>query len=188
MESEITSPNEEWAKKMFFKWDDSLFDILSSALWRQSAYAISIAYDIKENLADLPTKKFSSPIWYQDSWNLRPLLARESIDNCSLRTESSFPKAELWEKIRFHKSSLTFNYGWAHSASVRGNNWKYFSWLISWESEYWVDNDKFRRWTKFIKPIIIVNYWDHQLPDWTFSYTNPNSITYIDDLKLEVVN
>lgn len=190
--TELTRDTLSSDKKIFFKCDDNIFSTLNLVvtnyfLW----FWLTVAYDAKVDLSDLPSKKLSEFIWDERSQSLidvKNSLKRISSYECSLETKNSFLEAKSWDKIRFHLHSwLLYNYIWTYDYDMSWTVWwKEFYWIINWESNFWITMDKFRKWTQFIKPIIIVNHYP-RYEWWILEHSNDDSTTYIDDLKLEII-
>ncbi len=77
-----------------------------------------------------------------------------------------------WTKIREHSYWWRYNYK-ASSWDIVPNTWTKYSWDVSWISLYWADQNYFRRWTKFVKILLLTNY-----AQWS------TSSILMDDLKL----
>jgi hypothetical protein len=87
-------------------------------------------------------------------------------------------KTTVWKNylagtnIRGHSSWGAYNYRAAVYSKVP-TTWTKYSWEVKGISKFWVNNNYFKRWTKYIKILILANY--HQ---------NSDAKLLIDDLKL----
>lgn len=153
-----------------FNCDDIIYNKWVSSLIRHSF----IAFDIDDSweFNDLPNRKLSNAIsnstytnvsWLVTKlWNICTFTFHPSVWN---KVWVYYP---VWTKIRMHISWWTFNYiaswGW-----YVPNTWTKFSWQVDWVSVYWAVPSKFRRWTKFIKVLILANrapvWWENLLID-----------------------
>ncbi len=142
--------------------------------WENSIYfdwAASIAFNIDDSwqFNDLPNYDLS-PTQSWSEW------FTSIIDNwtyCSLTLKAPITKTyPIGTKIRMHTSGWTYNYIAAAGQNVP-NAWTKYSWEVLWISISWIDTSYFRRWTKFIKIMLIPNY-----------LQSNESILYMDDLKM----
>jgi len=155
-------------------------------------YHSLVAFEIDDSWAynDLPNSNLS---WYisnqYNTSNIKSLLSR-SGNNCTISYHPNVPDGRVWKnypawtKIRLHRSWWTYNYKVASNAKLSWE-WEYFSWSVKWESLYWIDNNYFRRWTRFVKILILPNRWSRTVDGVIYS-NNPNAILYADDLKLTI--
>lgn len=186
-ETVLTRNVSKWDKKIYFSCDDELYSLLQ----RRLSWTTSIAYDVSEDLSDLPTKKYSKMLWNPipvEQKNITWFLKR-NWQECELWTWNYFEAWIWWEtKIRFHYGYSSFNKIWWDYKDLPNNwAWTEVSWVVRWYQPYWVNYNYFRKWTMFIKPIVLINTSSNC--QWnSHGICNIESTTYLDDLKLEILN
>jgi len=135
--------------------------------WNHFLNFASIAFNIDDSWKynDLPNYNLSPRKWFSSivyNWN-----------SCTLNLNEPVWLSYLsGTKIRMH-SAWWYNYIATNWSVYPPNIWTKYSWEIRGISESWGNRSYFKRWTKYIKIMILANWWQ----------TN-NEILYIDDLKL----
>ncbi len=210
-ETTLAQKVKPWDMEVKFYCDNALkqkwvnWEVLTP--WKYWANHVAFEIDDSSNYIDLPNHNLSQTIWdtqaiitdsfIEKSWNICTLNFNNSgrYPDSPWVWEVYYP---AWTKIRFHSAWWGHNYRATNWVCINlntstYNNWAFhhFSWTVDGVNSWpWVDSNYFRKWTKFVKPYMALNYYSHSdenIP-WWWSYLNPTSTIYIDDLKLEVVD
>lgn len=172
--------------KIDFNCDDTIFYNWSpkpspnSNLWLLRHSYVAFEIDDSWNFDDLPNKNLSRSISNSSNTNVSTLLTK----NWNICTITFHPTVwnkawvnyPAWTKIRLHNSWGNYNYIAASNPEVP-YSWNLYSWEVFWISKYWADPKYFRRWTKFVKILMLTNH----------SQTT-NEVLLIDDLKLSKID
>lgn len=184
-ETTLSQEVKETDRAIHFYCDDTIYN----NWYNWIIYHSLVAFEIDDSWAynDLPNSNLSWYISNQYYQTVKSLLSR-SGNNCTISYHPNVPGGRVWKKypawtkIRLHRSWWTYNYKAAGKLSWE---WQYFSWLVKWESLYWINNNYFRRWTRFVKILILPNRWWRNVDGVSYT-TNPNAILYADDLKITI--
>ena len=147
-----------------------------------------VAFDIDDSgeYNDLPNRNVN-PYWGYTNYDRREWNSmRSMVDNGETCT-ITFAK-EIWltypagTKIRMHQSGAQYNYRAASNSTVP-NTWKEYTWTVQWISNYGASSSTFRKWTVFIKPLILANY-PYSSTNANY-YQNSGMTLQFDNLELE---
>ena len=166
-----------WGTMCNIWWNHSTFD----------THAV-VAFDIDDSgeYNDLPNRNVNPYNWptYQDwSYGQSMRSITNNGETCTVNFSwTMIHTYPVWTHIRMHQSGGQYNYK-AASNSIVPNTWKEYIWTVQWISNYGASSSTFRKWTVFIKPLILVNY-----PYSSYSteyYKNSGMTLQFDNLELE---
>lgn len=159
-------------------WNHSTFD----------THAV-VAFDIDEtgNFNDLPNRNinpYNGPS-YSDSWYGKSMRTiTNNGETCTVQFSwTMIHTYPAWTHIRMHQSWGSYNYrgaGW----SLVPNTWTKYEWSVQGISTNWAWTAQFRRWTVFVRPIILANH-PYSSRDTVNFPKNEHMILQFDNLTLE---
>ncbi len=148
-----------------------------------------VAFDIDDSgeYNDLPNRNVSPGNWSytnaeKSQWkNMRTMT--NNWETCTVTFGWTMINTyEVGTKIRMHNDWGSYNYRAAAWFTVP-NIWKEYTWTVQWISTNWVSQAQFRKWTVFIRPIILANY---RYSSYHSNYYQNSGMTLqFDNLKIE---
>lgn len=179
-------------KKLYFECNQELYE-----LWKKRIDVSNvIAFDVDPSwaLKDLPNKNLSNQIWkwlhptyWKVSWFLQVewwanwWANKEEIKTCVLNSHFAFWKSyPAWTNIRKHFNNSNSIWIVQKSDKEERDWWELnLEWILKKEQLWILDN--------FAKISVVSNY-NARHENWIVNTYNDNTITYIDDLKFEVID
>lgn len=137
--------------------NDTTCDTWENVWYFSNFWVVAFNTDDTGAYNDLPNRDLS---WItMINWSHTTFLGiTDNGDTCTLELSVPVTKSyEAWTTLRKHTYGGTYNYRvitWLYIPS----EWTSYSWDVFWESLYWWDQSKFRRGTRFVRPLILANY------------------------------
>ncbi len=185
----LTQDVNPWDKTITF---ENTWGTMCDTWWNHPSFISHwvVAFDIDDSgeYNDLPNRNVNPYNgWYTNTKKTQWHSMRSIVNNWDTCTITfgwtMIHTYEAGTKIRMHQSGGQYNYR-AASNLIVPNTWTKYSWTVQWISQYWASPSTFRKWTVFVKPLMLGNY-PYAAYDTANNHQNSGMILQFDNLELE---